>query len=136
MLFRSIENGKNPLDVIREHQERVNRMKGTKSGEGVQIMTVHKSKGLEWDNVAIWNVGRSTFPLDHADPREERRLCYVAVTRARHNLGIFQNDFEMKLAERNQASAVNDKEAVVQEQLNPIIKYAIEGVQKLLDALL
>lgn len=133
--LKNIENGKNPLDVIREHQERVSRMKGTKSGEGVQIMTVHKSKGLEWDNVAIWNVGRSTFPLDHADPREERRLCYVAVTRARHNLGIFQNELE-KPVEKPQASAFNNKEVAVQEQLNPIIKYAIEGVQKLLDALL
>lgn len=82
---------KNPLDILKEHRERNDRLKGTKSKEGVRILTVHASKGLEWDHVGIWNVGPTTFPLAHGEPQEERRLCYVAVTRARSDLAIFVN---------------------------------------------
>lgn len=84
-------NNKNPLEVLKEHQERNDRLKNTKSKEGVRILTIHGAKGLEWDHVGIWNVGPTTFPLAHGEPQEERRLCYVAVTRARSDLAIFVN---------------------------------------------
>jgi DNA helicase-2/ATP-dependent DNA helicase PcrA len=58
------------------------------SDEGVTISTVHKAKGLEWDHVALWNVGSRTFPLREDEP-EEYRLLYVAVTRAKDTLTIF-----------------------------------------------
>jgi superfamily I DNA/RNA helicase len=45
----------------------------------VLAMTIHASKGLEFDNVAVWNSDRL---LDSEDP-DEQRLLYVAVTRAR-----------------------------------------------------
>lgn len=83
--------GRAPMEVLKEHQERAQAMKGTKSKDGVRILTVHGAKGLEWDNVALWNVGPSTFPLGYGEPREERRLCYVGITRARRNLGLFIN---------------------------------------------
>lgn len=48
----------------------------------VQIMTLHKAKGLEFPHVFLpaWEEG--TFPSDYGDPDEERRLAYVAITRA------------------------------------------------------
>lgn len=55
-------------------------------GNRVLLMSVHRSKGLEWPNV--WIVGMNDGILPHArgDEQEERRLAYVAMTRARDNL--------------------------------------------------
>ena len=52
----------------------------------VQIMTLHASKGLEFDNV--WIMGCVDGNLPHTDSTEEdeRRLLYVGMTRARHRL--------------------------------------------------
>lgn len=52
----------------------------------VQIMTLHASKGLEFDNV--WIMGCEDGNLPHTDSTEEdeRRLLYVGMTRARHRL--------------------------------------------------
>jgi hypothetical protein len=54
----------------------------------VCLSTVHKSKGLEWDVVFIINVNDNTFPSgkNAVELEEERRLFYVAVTRARNYL--------------------------------------------------
>jgi DNA helicase-2/ATP-dependent DNA helicase PcrA len=60
----------------------------------VSLMTVHSSKGLEFDYVWITGMEEETFPfrgLDGEDPEEldeERRLAYVAITRARKKLVI------------------------------------------------
>ncbi len=58
---------------------------------GIKLMTVHSAKGLEFDYVFITGLEQDLFP--HAgmddkkrDGEEERRLFYVAVTRARHKL--------------------------------------------------
>jgi DNA helicase-2/ATP-dependent DNA helicase PcrA len=56
--------------------------------EGVQLMTVHTAKGLEWPIVAVAGLEDGLFPLSRTleapgGIEEERRLMYVAVTRAR-----------------------------------------------------
>lgn len=53
------------------------------SAEGVQIMTIHKSKGLEFDSVALMGVEQETYWADIAD---ERALYFVGVSRAKENL--------------------------------------------------
>ena len=61
----------------------------TDDGTGVVIATVHGSKGLEFDNVFIVGCEEKIFPIsrdDNDDLEEERRLMYVAITRARKNL--------------------------------------------------
>lgn len=62
------------------------RPKKRKAQEGVALMTLHSSKGLEWDRV--WLIGAEAGVLPHPDSplEEERRLCYVGMTRARHEL--------------------------------------------------
>lgn len=59
--------------------------------EAVQLMSVHAAKGLEFDVVFITGLEQGLFPHDNAlqdrdGVEEERRLMYVAVTRARQRL--------------------------------------------------
>ncbi len=60
----------------------------------VSLMTVHAAKGLEFEQVWLTGMEEETFPfrgLDGEDPEEldeERRLAYVAITRARRKLTI------------------------------------------------
>lgn len=59
--------------------------------ERMVLSTVHQAKGLEWDTVFVMHLMESAFPSryamdDDAQMEEERRLFYVAVTRARRNL--------------------------------------------------
>jgi len=55
---------------------------------GVRVMTVHAAKGLEWDHVFVIGVNEGVFPGKRGDIEEERRLFYVAVTRAREALQL------------------------------------------------
>jgi len=64
---------------------------GTGDPTGVTLMTVHMAKGLEWPVVALAGLEDGLFPLARAagEPggvEEERRLCYVGLTRAREKL--------------------------------------------------
>jgi DNA helicase-2/ATP-dependent DNA helicase PcrA len=59
--------------------------------DGVQLMTLHSAKGLEFPIVFIAGVEEGLFPhsMSSDDPErleEERRLCYVGMTRAMHQL--------------------------------------------------
>jgi DNA helicase-2/ATP-dependent DNA helicase PcrA len=59
----------------------------------VALMTVHTAKGLEFDVVFVTGMEEGTFPHqrsidDDGAMEEERRLCYVAVTRARKRLHL------------------------------------------------
>ncbi|WHZ12383.1 MAG: ATP-dependent DNA helicase UvrD/PcrA [Burkholderiaceae bacterium] len=59
--------------------------------DAVQLMTVHSAKGLEFDAVFISGLEEGLFPhenslSDHQGLEEERRLMYVAITRARKRL--------------------------------------------------
>ena len=59
----------------------------------VTLMTIHSAKGLEFDYVFLPGVEEGIFPhnnsmFDALDLEEERRLCYVAITRARRKVWI------------------------------------------------
>jgi len=59
--------------------------------DAVQLMTVHSAKGLEFDCVFVTGLEEGLFPSerslsDHEGLEEERRLMYVAITRARKRL--------------------------------------------------
>lgn len=59
--------------------------------DAVRLMTVHSVKGLEFNNVFIIGLEEGIFPhinsmLSNTEIEEERRLCYVAITRAKKQL--------------------------------------------------
>jgi DNA helicase-2/ATP-dependent DNA helicase PcrA len=59
-------------------------------GSRVLLMTIHAAKGLEFPTVFVVGMEEGIFPdrrcLDGAELEEERRLAYVAITRAKHRL--------------------------------------------------
>ncbi len=63
------------------------------TADAVVMMTIHSAKGLEFDNVYLPGLEEGLFPSfrsigDQAEIEEERRLCYVAITRAKKKLVI------------------------------------------------
>lgn len=61
------------------------------SGDKVTLMTVHSAKGLEYDNIFVTGLEDGIFPSSRSfdseeDLEEERRLAYVAITRAKKKL--------------------------------------------------
>jgi len=68
--------------------------------DAIQLMTVHASKGLEFDAVFIGGMEEGLFPhenamSDHDGLEEERRLMYVAITRARQRLYLSHSQTRM-----------------------------------------
>ena len=68
--------------------------------DAVQLMTVHSSKGLEFDCVFITGLEDGIFPHENAlsdagGIEEERRLMYVAITRARKRLYLSHSQTRM-----------------------------------------
>ena len=53
------------------------------------LTTAFKAKGLEWDCVYVPDVEEDVYPAPGSDLEEERRLFYVAVTRAREHLRLY-----------------------------------------------
>lgn len=70
----------------------------------VSLMTVHASKGLEFDAVFVTGLEQGLFPStredEKRDPEEDRRLFYVALTRARKRLFLSYAHERMKYGSR------------------------------------
>ncbi len=63
----------------------------TPEEDRIVLSTIHQAKGLEWDNVFILHLAEGSFPSERSfqnekEIEEERRLFYVAVTRAKKKL--------------------------------------------------
>jgi DNA helicase-2/ATP-dependent DNA helicase PcrA len=92
-----LELGSDEEATLSAYLERVSLVNATDVLEGaptVSLMTVHSAKGLEFRSVFITGMEEEIFPysrVSHEEPEEideERRLAYVAITRARERLCI------------------------------------------------
>lgn len=110
------------------------KIKTTENKDHVIISTVHSAKGLESDVCFVLNVSPKTYPSSYslgssAEIEEERRVLYVALTRAKNELYItrttdslnaYHNDGNQDLAEEDKNSAYFfeglPEDLVVQEQ--------------------
>ena len=95
------------------------------SSNRVTLMTVHAVKGLEFDNVFITGLEEGLFPHmnsmnSNSEIEEERRLCYVAITRAREKLYL-----------------TNARSRILygQEQYNPVSRFIKEIDESLLNVI-
>ena len=95
--FKSItlafeERGIYTLEEFLENISLVSDMREYKEVDnGVTLMTLHSAKGLEFDNVFLIGLEEGIFPHTRSyetpsELEEERRLCYVGITRARKKL--------------------------------------------------
>lgn len=89
----------------------------------ISLMTVHSVKGLEFDNVFVIGMEEGIFPhmnslMENMALEEERRLCYVAITRAKDNLHL-----------------VNARRRTLfgKEQVNPVSRFMSEINPELLE---
>ncbi|HZB84925.1 MAG TPA: ATP-dependent DNA helicase UvrD2 [Gaiellaceae bacterium] len=57
-------------------------------GRGVNLLTYHRAKGLEFEAVFLPNLVEGELPFKRADVEEERRLFYVGMTRAKRHLEL------------------------------------------------
>lgn len=81
------------LDVFLQQVALVADADSRKDDEGlVTLMTLHNAKGLEYPAVFVIGMEEGVFPhsrsLDEGNLEEERRLCYVGITRAMRNLTL------------------------------------------------
>jgi DNA helicase II / ATP-dependent DNA helicase PcrA len=82
-----------PLQTFLERSSLVEHISSTSADDAVTLMTVHAAKGLEFSRVFLVGMEEDLFPGHRAlaDPDEldeERRLAYVAITRAKAGLSI------------------------------------------------
>ncbi len=83
----SLEDFLNEISLVSDIEEHKN------NTEVVTLMTVHSAKGLEFEHVFLIGLEEGIFPhnnslMDQEQIEEERRLCYVAVTRAKQTLHL------------------------------------------------
>jgi DNA helicase II / ATP-dependent DNA helicase PcrA len=78
----------------------------------IRCMTVHASKGLESEMVIISGITDGIFPDKYTDIEEERRLFYVAVTRAKKNLYLLYRVENEKVAQFIAESVLSKKWAL------------------------
>jgi len=77
------------FEQVKPFLEHVSALEGKSAGEtkdGVRIMTIHKAKGLEFPVVFVPGMVEGILPTKKGELEEERRICFVAISRAMKRL--------------------------------------------------
>jgi DNA helicase-2/ATP-dependent DNA helicase PcrA len=94
-MVQELPDGATIFDFAKELEERA-RSSHEPQKSAVTLATIHSAKGLEWDVVYLIGANEGYLPISYAksesDLQEERRLLYVAITRARKELAISYAD--------------------------------------------
>ena len=102
------------LSYAKESSLAVRNQSRIKDKDGIVLSTMHRAKGLEWDTVFVIDVNFNIVPHRNsknsiAGIEEERRLLYVAMTRAKNELHIYSCGRESEFME--QLAAQDRKES-------------------------
>ena len=105
----NFSKGLKNLDGFYSKIEVFEKILNRRNKSNIILSTIHKSKGLEYDNVFIVDLVKGEFPMifdftsKNNQLEEERRMFYVAMTRARENLHLislkFRNDHKVEASE-------------------------------------
>ncbi len=91
-MFDSFRKFIDYISQCKELEENKLKDNNNETKNGIQLMTMHASKGLEFDTVILADVNEGKIPPKQSDTpeasEEERRMFYVAMTRAKKNLYI------------------------------------------------
>ena len=91
--FTTLEDWLTHVEEDCLQQKTIQKSKDKDRAEGVHLLTMHASKGLEFDTVYLLDVNKGKVPkgskLTSEELEEERRLFYVAMTRAKKQLYIY-----------------------------------------------
>jgi DNA helicase-2/ATP-dependent DNA helicase PcrA len=122
-----------PLDIMLERIALLSDQ-DTMTGDGaatgsVRLMTVHAAKGLEFHSVFIMGLEQGIFPAESdngSDPEEERRLMYVAITRAEKQL-FLSNSLSRRIfgsqCMQTPSEFISDIPAQILYHEKPVMKY-------------
>ena len=90
LLRRELKSSQETAVLARTNYE-TDQIQGMLAGQGppVEVTTIHKAKGREWEKVIlVHNTLARRFPRRDSKLAEERRVCYVAMTRAKEALVV------------------------------------------------
>lgn len=107
-------------------QDKLDKRIRLSKASNIKLTTVHEAKGKEWDSVYIWNDIDGCFPnsvgnrdLTLEELEEERRVHYIAWTRARKKLTVFTSSDRMskflKECDLSNEGVVEENKAKLQE---------------------
>ena len=135
---------RNPAISLSEYLDMVSLTASTdnmkEDEEFVKLMTIHSSKGLEFDYVYLAGMEEGLFPsisyydVSEEEIEEERRLCYVAITRAKKELIITHASERMKWGQTEMfvkpSRFIFEMDQKCIEYLNLKLKSSINGTTK------
>jgi len=101
---RNFEKYSEPLTAFLDHAA-LESVQGNPSDDCVQLMTLHAAKGLEFELVFLCGLEEDLFPhktsIEESSLEEERRLCYVGITRARKHLYLCHSESRYRYGRRD-----------------------------------
>lgn len=103
----------------------------------VNLMSIHASKGLEFDYVFIIGLESEIFPSIRADLEEERRLAYVALTRAKEKLFLLSSNSRQGrfLGKSRFIDEIGYKKDVLDFKKGDLIEHKIFGIGRVMSVI-
>ena len=112
--------------------------------QSINVMSIHASKGLEFKYLFVIGLEEGFFPIDNSDIEEERRLAYVAFTRAKNELFISSaksrfirgsRSFVEKSRFLNEAGIISSKPIIEEKKKitkKDLVKHKVFGIGRVI----